>query len=303
MATDDVAAGHDAEAFARLERRLARLEASVDRLVGVLDQAGPAVAMGLDVVDDEAARLAARGVDLDARMRRVGGLVEALSEPRTLDALERLVDVAVAAEPALSGASGTAGMVLDIVDAELAALTRDGVDVDAAVRQLFGVLRHLGDPAVGRLIDSAAANAEVLEGAIGLAAQAPDVTAMVLDIVDDVLAEAGADGVDLGLLVPRVHAATKAGVAFATSDGFHAFAEAMAEPDAFGHLVPLIRAIRDATREPPEPVGLWGVLGRLSDPKVQSATGLFFQFLTAVGDAHDAHHALPGPTGRPPEVP
>ena len=81
----------DTPDLSQLDARLTRMEAQLGRLTELLDQAMPAIAMGIDIVDEEVAAAQARGVDVDARLRAAAELLERASEPAALDALGRMV--------------------------------------------------------------------------------------------------------------------------------------------------------------------------------------------------------------------
>lgn len=134
-------------AFARLEARMHRIEAQLSRLTGLLDQALPAVAMGVDVLDEEVARAQARGIDVDDRLHRAGALLEQLTDPAVLDSLAKaLAHAELLGEGAeLAGAApGYAAMAIDVVDEEIAALQAEGVDIDLAQRNGLEFMRRLG---------------------------------------------------------------------------------------------------------------------------------------------------------------
>lgn len=75
------------EALERLERRLGHIEAAVARLEGATAQIPAVVATTVDVIDGLVERLAARGVNVDERMRALLQAADYLTSPRALDAL------------------------------------------------------------------------------------------------------------------------------------------------------------------------------------------------------------------------
>lgn len=133
--------------LARLEARMDRIEAQLTRLTSLLDQALPVAAVGIDVVDEAVRRAQDRGVDVDARLRRAVGLVEAITDPKVLDALERTLQAApvLGEGAALAGKlPGYAGIAIDAFDEEVARLSAQGIDVDAAARNGLTILRAAG---------------------------------------------------------------------------------------------------------------------------------------------------------------
>jgi hypothetical protein len=75
------------ETLQRLERRVEHLDDAVRRLEGATAQIPAVVATVTDIVDGLIARLAARGIDVDDRMRALLRAADHLTSPRALDAL------------------------------------------------------------------------------------------------------------------------------------------------------------------------------------------------------------------------
>lgn len=125
------------EALERLERRLGHIEAAVSRLEGATAQIPAVVATTVDALDGLVARLAARGVDVDERMRALLQAADYLTSPRALDALASVLasDIMAHQTTEVIGRLGRA-----IVDAEHRAQP-----VGA-----WGVLRALRDPEIQR---------------------------------------------------------------------------------------------------------------------------------------------------------
>lgn len=157
------------DAIAALEARMARIESVVLRMGEVIEQLPALTAMAGDVADEEVARLAARGVDVDARIRQALHLTEQITRPEALTAFERLTEQAVRAED-------TVGMMLDIADDFAERVGREtGHSVNDRVGPLLDMALRVSEPGtlanLQRLLDLAS----VAEGNLG----------MVLDIADD----------------------------------------------------------------------------------------------------------------------
>ena len=159
------------DAIAALEARMARIESAVLRMSEVIEQLPALTAMAGDVADEEIGRLAARGVDVDARIRQALHLTERITRPEALTALERLTDQAVRAEE-------TVGMMLDIAD-DFAERVGDqtGHSAHDRLQALYALALRASEPStlgtLQRLLDLA----DVAEGNLG----------MVLDIADDLV--------------------------------------------------------------------------------------------------------------------
>ena len=115
----------------RLHDRLDTLEAKVDGLAPALegmDSLPDALATGTDIFDEEVARLGAKGVDVDARVRSLLALLEKVSDPTTLTAMEQAMEMA----PQLPGMSA---MAVDVLDEEAHRLMDEGVDLAEIVSE------------------------------------------------------------------------------------------------------------------------------------------------------------------------
>jgi hypothetical protein len=127
-------------AIERIDQRLTRLEAALDRMDAVVAAAPGLVATAADVFDSMATRFAAGGVDLDARARSIGGLAERITAPETADAI-----AAILASGLLE--RGTLGVL-----GHLAAALSATSEATAPRVGAWGALRALGDPDVQRAV-------------------------------------------------------------------------------------------------------------------------------------------------------
>lgn len=75
----------------RLESRIEAMEGTIRRLETVAGQAPAVVATVTDIVDGLVARLGARGIDVDDRMRALVRAMDHLTSPRALDALASML--------------------------------------------------------------------------------------------------------------------------------------------------------------------------------------------------------------------
>ena len=141
--------------------RLDLIERRLERLVGVLEQAPAAVAMAADAADE----WAASHVDTDERVNAALALVDKLSEPGTLEALHRVVELLPHLKPVAELAAtfeDTTGMVFDIFDAQMASLASQGINPEQRVAQVLELMTGLTDP------DFSAHLKDLLQAAPGL---------------------------------------------------------------------------------------------------------------------------------------
>ncbi|MFM2418477.1 MAG: hypothetical protein RL385_3200 [Pseudomonadota bacterium] len=167
-----------------------------------------------------------------------------------------------------------------------------GIDV---VDERAGRFNDLEDrlSKLGALVETATAPVALstLEKLVELARSAPTIVATAADIVDDAMARAAEDGLDLGhffenarqLMVGLVKAAGSSELKALLGSG-------MLEPRALAALGQAARAIAEANSAPAPRIGLFGAMRAVRDPNVQRALGFMVQlsigFGRALGPAH-----------------
>lgn len=140
----------DEATLARLEQRLIHIERVLGRLETQAGELPGLVGTVGDTFDSLVARLADRGVDVDARLHDVLRLVERMTAPETVRATEGLlVHLDAIASLARSGVLDTGA--LSVLEQAARALTRAAEQQPPAVGPL-GALRALGDPGVQRAL-------------------------------------------------------------------------------------------------------------------------------------------------------
>lgn len=124
-------------AIERLDRRVAHMEAAISRLEGAAARIPAVVATTVDVLDGVVERLAARGIDVEDRLRALLEAADHLTSPRALDALASVLasDIMAHQTTEVIGRMGRA-----IVAAEH----------EARPVGTWGMLRALRDPEVQR---------------------------------------------------------------------------------------------------------------------------------------------------------
>ncbi len=121
----------------RLERRIDELQGAVRRLEGATAQVPAVVATATDIFDGVVARLEARGIDVEARVRALMRAADHLTSPRALDALASVLSSEILAHQTTEVVSR---MGRAIVTAE-----HEARPVGA-----WGLWRALGDPEIQR---------------------------------------------------------------------------------------------------------------------------------------------------------
>lgn len=278
----------EADALAALEARLARLESKLDRVVDLMDQAMPHIAIGVDVADEAIAAAQARGVDVDARARKAVELVEQLTDPAVLDVLSRLAESAPAMAPLVDMAGATMphiAMGVDILDESIAAAQARGVDVDERLRRLGGLVEKLSDPAVLDALERTVEHAGALSEGAEIAAGAPGLTAVAIDVMDEELRRLQDDGVD-------IDAAQKNGVELLVGltrflggpEGRALLDSGLLDPHNAHRITQLSSAVLDTLNEEPDLIGPWGSFTRTWDKRFQRFAGFSFALAWRVGE-------------------
>ena len=160
---------HTSEVLVRLLERVDSLEATLGQLTELVGQIPDLVATVTNVADDTVRHAAGRGVDIDARLRASLTLVERLSDPAMVRALESLMDLARDGE----GVVATVGDMFDDVARDL--------DLDSRARAGGALLERATRPEVstqiGVMLDTmldadGGMLAPAAVGTLGVAAQA-----------------------------------------------------------------------------------------------------------------------------------
>jgi uncharacterized protein YjgD (DUF1641 family) len=115
------------EALARIEARLERLEARSAPVAELASQAPAAIAVAVDTLDAHLAQLG----DADERLRSAARLLIAVTEPETLQRLERLLQTLPALEQLSTLAKDAphhVATVVDTADGLMARVLASGID-------------------------------------------------------------------------------------------------------------------------------------------------------------------------------
>lgn len=210
-ATED---GNVLAALARIEARLERLEAGLAPALELGEAAPATVAAVFDSFDARVSALAARGINVDERARRLAGLFEQLSDPAIIETVEQSLELARSVPAGVSTAA-------DVFDGWVARLSVAGVDVDQRMSVLIRVAERLTAPEALDVVCELLAHTETIArllksgvfeaGAVNAVARAADaLRCMDLDNVEPV----GALGALKALGDPDVKKALGALVAF-----------------------------------------------------------------------------------------
>jgi len=138
---------------------------------------------------------------------------------------------------------------------------------------------------------------ERLEQAIQPIAQArsavPDLTAMAVDVLDEAMARAAAEGVELERLVESTKTAVLRLAQLATAPEVQGLLDSgMLDPDAVSTLGLAARAVADASDQPPRRLGMLGALMASRHPSVQRALGFLITVAENLGESLESKPKL-----------
>ena len=169
-----------AAALNRLLDRIETLEQTVGRLADVLEQAPGMVAMVGDMADETVRQAAARGVNVEERLKTALALAERLTAEETAVKLNQLLDLA-------DQLPGTLAMMGDMMDETVRRAASSGIDIEARLRAGLTMAEKLTAPEMVAKLDQLLAMAD----------QAPGMVAMMGDMVDETIRRAASNGVDI----------------------------------------------------------------------------------------------------------
>lgn len=265
----------------RLLQRVVDRSGDIEAVLDVLPQAPGLAAAAVDTVDGALARIAAQGIDVDARLRTALDLVEKLTRPEVACQLSE----AMAQLDALPGLIAAAADTFDGITGQLGA---DGVDLDARVRSGLRTLELLTRPEVTDLI----------EQSIPQLLELPGMAAAAADTLDGVIGRMYSHGIQVD---DRLQALTRAAevmtrpetvglvnMLMSRSEELAGLTQTLLESGVFAqesaNLVGNTGDALVATRkEPNGALGLFGLMRSLRDPNIQRAASFGIRFAQRFG--------------------
>ena len=233
-------------------RRLDALDARLDALSETVSRDGTAaLAVATDTFDDVAARLQARGIDIDERLAETLRLLEAFTAPEATAALGRIAGRLGALDQMTALLSELPpGIVLlaDVFDEMARRAAARGDDFDARLRALASALEMLTRPGI---VEATLRLADHLPRLADLVEESPGIFALTVDVFDAAANSLRRRGVDPETLA--------------------------------GRLAALGGALVESLARPAPPTGLWGALREARQPRIRRALGLAVGLAERVG--------------------
>lgn len=141
----------------RIDQRLDRLQTRVDQVEALTAEGLGLAAMIGDTVDSHLSALQARGVDVEQRGLALLRLIEKASSPELTSRLELLLSRTRELESSLAALGevpNLAAAAADTLDARLAALQAQGIDLDERLDALWIAMERLTSPSALRALQS-----------------------------------------------------------------------------------------------------------------------------------------------------
>lgn len=271
----------------RLLDRIDSLEETVDKLTDALDQAPGMISMMTDVADEKARMAAESGIDVDERLRSALVIAEKLTEPRTITVLSGLLDRVDQLDDLVKmtdQAPGMVAMMADVADEQYRLAAESGIDIEARVKTGLVLVEKLTAPQSMAVLSKLVDQMDALEQAAGMLEQAPGMVAMGVDIVDDVARSAGEAGLDIDQFTNQGFQALIKFSTLVASDGFDAVIDSgILDPDAVSIIGDMGYTLAQCQKEPPQRVGIFGLMRLLNDDDAQVALGFLANFARGFG--------------------
>lgn len=250
-------------ALALAERLTARETAvKLNQLLDLTDQLPGTLAMMGDMMDETVRRAASNGIDLEARLHAGLEVAEKLTAPPTIQKMDQLLALA-------DEAPGLVAMMGDMVDETIRRAASNGVDIETRLHTGLAMAEKLTAPEMAGKLDQL----------LALADQAPGIAAMLGDIIDESYRRAADSGINLEAMMRQ---GARAGAKFSAlmeSQEFDALMESgILDPAAVASVGKVGQALIASQKQPPQSLGLFGLLTAMRDPNMQRALGFLATF-------------------------
>ncbi len=263
----------------RVEARLARLEATLSSLDALMTQAPGLVAMVADMGDEMARAAAQRGVSIEERLPAAIELAETLTEPQTMEALGKLAQSAKVIEPIVSQAPGVAAMAADMLDEWTANAAAQGIDIEARLNAVLGLALKATEPQNLQALDALLDRSDRLVEALKMADSLPGLMAMGMDMLDESIAKANAQGLSIPEVGRKLIAAGLGTANLIQRLDVEALINSgIFDPKTLDVVGRAGRAMVDVRQEKDGKAGAWAAFKATRDPDVQRALDFGLRF-------------------------
>jgi uncharacterized protein YjgD (DUF1641 family) len=255
------------KALDHLLQRIDTLEKAVENLSTLLQQGPVMASMAADSVDEVYRRASDKGINLEERLANALHLGEQLTAPEMREKIDNLLAFAEQS-PALFT------MAIDSIDESFRRASSRGVNIDERLRAAAAISEKLTRPEMMERFDKL----------IDLAGQAPGITAMVVDTIDESYRKALESGLDLGTIASNGLSVILSLSNILSSEEFTALMNSkILSPNTLKVVSGAAEAMVESRHQPTKKMGLFGIMRALNDPDRQKAIGFIMSFMKAFG--------------------
>lgn len=226
-------------------------------------------------------------------------LSDRLNDPRTSQAVHRLLDHAESLDRMLTVASDLPNLLaiaVDFFDAVCRQASKDGINIEQRAARLLQLLVQVTEPRNLQAVEKLVSRLPKLEESSALLDELPNLLAIAMDVFDEWAADQKAQGIDLEQSVRQgLHAALYLGGKINREEldriGFLLKSEVLSENSVatVSMAGAALSSCHKGTCEHPvaKRVGLFGLLNSIRDPNTQRALSFGLQFAKCFGGVLD----------------
>ena len=223
--------------------------------------------MVADMADDAVKQAANKGVNIEERLGAALEIAEKLTAPAMVSQLNSVLEIA-------NQAPGLVSMVADMADDAVKQAANKGVNIEERLGAALEIAEKLTAPAMVSQLNS------VLE----VANQAPGLVAMTVDMLDEGYKSVAASGLDLETLVKDGTALAAKLANLMQSEEFHDLHEGgVLAPETLRVINAAAVALAESQKNPPQKVGLFGMMRAMGNSDMQRALGFLVSFAKQFG--------------------
>lgn len=255
------------KALDHLLQRIDTLEKAVESLSALLEQGPSMASMAADTLDETYRRAAAQGINIEERLVNALHVGERLTAPEMREKIDNLIAFAEQS-PALFS------MAIDTLDESFRQASSHGINIEERLKAAAGLGEKLTRPEM----------IERFEKLIELSSQAPGITAMLVDTLDESYRKALESGLDLGTIASNGLSVVLQLSNLLSSEEFSALMNSkILSPKTLRVVSGAAEAMVESRQQPTKKMGLFGIMRALNDPDRQKAIGFIMSFMKAFG--------------------
>ena len=244
---------------------------------------------------------------IESEQSEMPSLSERLSDPEVARSLNRLIDRAEQVDAMLDKAAEAQAAVpnllatlVDLADTVSGQAAKNGIELEQRGQGLMKLLLRLTEPETIQAADRLLRELPKLAEASKLLAEAPNLAATLMDVLDEWTSKLRADGIDIETSLKQgLHAALWLGGRISETE-LDRLGDLLRSDVLDEHAVDVValagsslaKCQQDTCEmETPKRIGMFGLLSALRDPDTQRALAFGVRFAKCFGNAMDAKNA------------